>query len=273
MRRPPKILVFDSGAGCLSIAEEILARLPHCHMACAADNAYFPYGLKEDAALTARIVCQVEQLHERFSPDIVVVACNTASTLALDALRQEFSTPFVGVVPAIKPAANITRSGTIGVLATAATTSRGYTRNLIDNFASRHKVVLHATDTLVDLAEIKLIRSDVDLAALESELEPLFIADNNIDTLVLACTHFPLLKDDMSSIFKRQRRQVVLVDSGEAIANRVVYLLGQKDVQVNQPLKKPGVLEFFFSDSRRGKAIESQYRRYLASAAASRRAH
>lgn len=225
---PPKILVFDSGAGGLSVAKEIITLLPHCHLVFAADKGFFPYGLKPDNILTHRIVSQIELLHRQYKPDIVVIACNTASTLALEILRQEFSCPFVGVVPAIKPAALVSRSGVIGVLATAATINRGYTKKLIDDFASNLKVILYGSTCLAEIAENKVVDDRVDQNALARELEQLFnqTQGDQIDTVVLACTHFPLLVKEMDIIMRQQGRNIIWIDSGRAIARRVETLLG-----------------------------------------------
>lgn len=224
----PHILVFDSGAGGLSVAKEILHKLPNCRMTYAADNAFYPYGMKQDQPLTERIIDQVGLLYEQSHPNIVVVACNTASTLALDTLRNKFKCPFVGVVPAIKPAASLSITRTIGVLATPATVSRIYTRNLIQEHAPDHTIILHGSNVLVELAEQKLSYGTTDVDALSHELELMFTKPegNSIDTVVLACTHFPLLKKEMHAITLQKQRKVTWVDSGEAIARRVCDLLG-----------------------------------------------
>lgn len=228
MPPPPKIVVFDSGAGGLSVAREILLTLPSCHLTYVADNAFFPYGLKEDSALSARIVSQISALYARQQPDIVVLACNTASTLALDILRARFDCPFVGVVPAIKPAAILSKSKVIGVLATPATVARPYTQRLIAEFAQGVEVLLHGSDTLVELAEKKYRGEVVDGAAVYREISRLFDQPHGdrIDAVVLACTHFPLLKQEMIDLLAQHQRAVDWVDSGNAIARRVLDLLG-----------------------------------------------
>lgn len=227
MSSKPKILIFDSGAGGLSIATEVLHQIPSITLIYAADKAYFPYGLKDDNALTQRIVEQVEGLYALHRPDLVVIACNTASTLALDTLRAEFSCPFVGVVPAIKPAAQLTQSGEIGVLATKATVKREYTQGLIKDFAAHHQVHLYGSDELVSEAEKKVLgdtpNTDVIFAELD-QLAQLSSADK-IDTVVLACTHFPLLKPEFEIWSHLRGKKMTWVDSGRAIANRVVSLL------------------------------------------------
>lgn len=255
----PKILVFDSGAGGLSIAKEILEKRPGCHLVYAADQAYFPYGLKTDADLSQRVVSQVEALYHRYAPALVVIACNTASTLALDSLRAEFPCPFVGVVPAIKPAAAATKSGVIGMLATSATVNRPYTQNLIDEFASNHKVLRLGSDALVELAEQKITGKAVDVAAIHQELQRLFRqpCGNEIDTVVLACTHFPLLKLEFEQWSKREQKSIHWIDSGEAIAKRVVQLLGREDAKLKT------IIEFTLLEEKRVKFYREFLQRYV----------
>ncbi len=225
LNHTPKILIFDSGAGGLSIAQKVLQKIPGAHIVYGADNAFYPYGTKSDTLLTSRIITQVDDWYHSERPDIIVIACNTASTLALDLLRSEIPCPFVGVVPAIKPASNLTKTGVIGVLATPATISRPYTERLIDEFAPNHKVLLSGSDSLVDIAEKKLSTGKVDKAELNNELESLFKQPHGekIDTVVLACTHFPLIKPEMAEL---RREGIQWTDSGDAIANRVASLVG-----------------------------------------------
>ncbi len=229
----PKVLVFDSGAGGLSVVRAMLPRLTGCHVIYAADRDYFPYGTKADSKLIPRIVTQVEALYQRHSPSIVVIACNTASTLALDILRSSIPCPFVGVVPAIKPAANLTQSGVIGVLATPATVNRPYTRKLIEQFAPTHHVILHGSDSLVELAERKVAGETIKSSVIQKELDTLFQQPHGqaIDTVVMACTHFPLLKEEFEQWSKQAAQQkggITWIDSGEAIAKRVQHLLHEQ---------------------------------------------
>ena len=130
-----RLLVFDSGVGGLSVATEIRREHPSADITYVADDAGFPYGEWEDTPLTDRVVGLIAELIGRFRPDAVVIACNTASTLVLPPLRARFDIPFVGTVPAIKPAAERTRSGVVGVLGTYGTIRRDYTRGLIESFA------------------------------------------------------------------------------------------------------------------------------------------
>lgn len=224
------IAFFDSGLGGLSIAREIFEH-PQAHQLaitqCSyiADTAAFPYGDKNDTWLSDRIVQVIAASLQVIQPDIVVVACNTASTLALDALRSQFSIPFVGVVPAIKPAAQHSRSKVVGILATPATVARDYTAQLIMDYADQHVVHLYGAAALVAQAENKLLGAAIDQQAINHALQALLSQDktNTLDTVVLACTHFPLLREELTAA---ATSPLHWVDSGEAIARRVIQLCG-----------------------------------------------
>lgn len=273
---PPKVLVFDSGAGGLSVAKEIIALRPDCQLIFVADREFFPYGLKSDDILTQRIVSQIEILHKNHTPDIVVIACNTASTLALDILRKEFDCPFVGVVPAIKPATLTTQTKVIGVLATQATIKRGYTQKLIDDFASDFTVILHGSTCLAEIAENKILHGYVDKNTLKTELERLLSQPDGdrIDTVVLACTHYPLLKEDMDEILKEEGRRLTWVDSGRAIARRVDALLNQRVTESLDVVKdtetqgtdaelSASIEMFFLGENLEMEELERKYRSVL----------
>ena len=227
MSNLPKIMVFDSGAGGLTISKELILRLPALHLIFVSDKTYFPYGDKPDSELIVRICNQMEHMISTHKPDLVVVACNTASTIALNALRQRFTTPFVGVVPAIKPAVKLSKTGVIGLLATPATSNRQYTHQLIEDFAKDSSVVIHGSKSLVTEAELCLIGKIPDYKLLETELNTLFAMPRGeqIDTIVLACTHFPLLRSALNEIAEQLNKTITWVDSGEAIARRVASLL------------------------------------------------
>ncbi len=262
MSKAPKILIFDSGAGGLSITAEIIKKCPEAQFVYAADHAYFPYGVKPDTALTARIISQVESLYRKVQPELVVVACNTASTLALNTLRAEFPCPFVGVVPAIKPAAKLSKTGVIGVLATPATVNRPYTHSLIEDFAPNQKIVMYGSDTLVTLAEDKLNKGKLDEAQLHQELCTLFDQQygNEIDTVVLACTHFPLLKPELISWAQKKNRPITWIDSGKAIANRVHNLLEDKLKELKSNSSNTALaLKFDLTEV----TVAERYRRYI----------
>ena len=217
----PKVLVFDSGVGGLSVLAELRQRLPQCQLLFACDNEAFPYGTKDEATLVARVEKVLMALVERVAPDIVVLACNSASTLALPRVRSRLSIPVVGVVPAIKPAAVLSRNKCIGLLATPGTVRRTYTQQLIDDFASDCRVIRVGSNELVSLAEQKLRGETIPTTLLEEVLAPM-LAEPALDTVVLACTHFPLLRDELD---RAAGRPISWVDSGEAIARRVASLL------------------------------------------------
>ena len=222
----PRILLFDSGMGGLTVARAVAAQMPEAHLTYSADNAAFPYGAWKEDALTKRIVEVVGRLIERADPHIVVVACNTASTIALAALRAAYKVPFVGTVPAIKPAAAQTKSGIIGVLATPGTVSREYTHALIHTYASHCKVYLHGAGRMAEIAENKLKGHAVDLEELRNEIEPAFRkhGDKATDVVVLGCTHYPLLLDELRMV---EPWPVTYIDPAPAIARRVADVLDE----------------------------------------------
>ncbi len=222
----PRILLFDSGMGGLTVARAVRQQLPGAHLVYAADNAAFPYGAWQEDALVKRIVGVIGALIEKVEPHIVVIACNTASTIALAQLRQAYKLPFVGTVPAIKPAAAQTRSGIIGVLATPGTVSREYTHALIHTNAYHCKVFLHGAKRLAEIAEAKLKGQPVDLDALRLEIEPAFAerGAKRTDVVVLGCTHYPLLVED---IVKVAPWEVAYIDPAPAIARRVADVLDE----------------------------------------------
>ena len=228
-----RALLFDSGVGGLSVAAEIRSRLPDLAMDYAADDEFRPYGEKSAAQLIARLPALLATLTDMLRPDIVVIACNTASTTALDYIRNALTVPVVGVVPAIKPAALASRTGTIAVLGTPGTVAREYVDELITDFASDKHVLLQGSVNLVDMAEDKLAGRPIDPARIKSELAPLFSGrcGADIDAVVLACTHFPLLKAELKSAVTQS---VQWIDSGEAIARRVETLLKGLKPQIHE---------------------------------------
>jgi len=179
-------------------------------------------GLSEPE-LKQRVTQVVEQIAARYGPSILVVACNTASTVLLPSLRKKFEFDIVGVVPAIKPAAAISKTRSIGLLATQATVTRSYTNTLIDTFASDCQVIRVGSHELVEMAERKLRGQTLDLEVLGAILAP-FLQTPELDVVVLACTHFPLLREEIASCFAAENRLITLVDSSVGIANRVRQL-------------------------------------------------
>lgn len=223
-KRNPRILIFDSGVGGLSIVQEIQRRQPGCDLIYASDNAAFPYGTKSEAELITRVEQVLGRLLVEHPADILVIACNTASTLTLPHVRRHFNLPVVGVVPAIKPAALISRTKVIGLLATPATVARPYTLELIRDHAADCTVISVGSAQLVQLAEAKLRGVVPHQQRLKEILAPFGQHEYGaqMDTLVLACTHFPLLRDELAQCLGPE---IALVDSGEAIARRVEHWL------------------------------------------------
>lgn len=214
------VAIYDSGVGGLSIYREIKRASISSDCLFVSDNEGYPYGTKPEGELLDRVLKVTQAIVATYSPSVLVIACNTASTVCLPHLRNVFNMPIVGVVPAIKPAASLSRTRTIGLIATPATVRRAYTQSLIDEFAEDCRVIKLGTSELVDMAEAKLRGESIDQDELEQILEPL-ILEKNIDVLVLACTHFPLLSVEISNVFARHEKTIKLVDSGEAIARRV----------------------------------------------------
>ncbi len=218
------VLIFDSGVGGLSVARALRDRLPGAPLAYVCDNAAMPYGTKPDGWLVRRIVAVCQAALAASAAQALVVACNTASTLALEALRAQLTVPVIGTVPAIKPAAHLTRSGVIGLLATTATVGRPYTDRLIADFACQCRVVRVAADALVMQAERQVAGAGVETAVVEDCLAPLW-REPELDTVVLGCTHFPLLNETLAACAPRPLQWI---DSGSAIARRVVQVLGER---------------------------------------------
>lgn len=216
------ILFFDSGVGGLSVLEPTRALLPYAPIVYCADSAGFPYGKKSDAELASRIPAILGRLVERFHPRLAVIACNTASTIALDHVRLALDLPVVGTVPAIKPAAEMSKSRVMGVLGTEATVRQPYVDDLAARFATDCTIIRHGSPELVELAEAKLAGESVSVEAVRAAAQPMFDAQdgNRMDTIVLACTHFPLLSEELGAAFPN----VAFVDGGPGIARRIAYL-------------------------------------------------
>jgi glutamate racemase len=235
MARPSRVLVFDSGLGGLTVFAEIVRLRPDAAYTYVADDAFFPYGDHNEATLTARVVPLIGDLISQHAPDLVVIACNTASTLVLPHLRTAFTVPFVGTVPAIKPACQASSTKRVSVLGTQATVKREYTRKLIADFGHGCDVKLVGSSQLAPMAEAVLRAQPVDDAALAAEIAPCFVdADGRrTDTIVLACTHFPLLLDRLVQLAPWP---VSWLDPAPAIARRVVALIGDaQTVPANGP--------------------------------------
>lgn len=223
------ILMFDSGIGGLTVLREARVLMPDRRFVYVADDAGFPYGDWEEPALRARVVGLFGGLLAEHRPEIAVVPCNTASTLALDDLRKAYpDVPFVGTVPAIKPAAERTRSGLVSVLATPGTVKRAYTRDLIQSFAAQCHVRLVGSQNLARIAEAYVRGGELDQDAVAAEIAPCFIEQDGrrTDIVVLACTHYPFL----ANVFRKLAPWPVdWLDPAEAIARRALSLLKKSD--------------------------------------------
>ncbi len=217
------ILLFDSGVGGLSVLAEVRKLLPDAPVIYAADNAGLPYGGKSEAEIAARVCGLLGRMAERFHPRLICIACNTASTIALGMVREVLQIPIVGTVPAIKPAAAMTRSGVIGLLGTEATIRQTYVDRLEAEFAADKRLLRFAAPELVMAAEAKLRGQSVDPAVYANAARGLRLQPGGeaIDTVVLACTHFPLVEAELAAAFGAG---VSFVHGAAGIARRIFHL-------------------------------------------------
>ena len=234
------ILFFDSGVGGLSVVAPTRALIPSAPFVYAADSGGFPYGTKSEAEIAARVPALLGRLVERYRPRLVCIACNTASTIALSVVRAALDVPVVGTVPAIKPAALRSESRVIGVLGTDATVRQPYVDRLSAEFASDCSVIRHGSAELVTLAEAKLRGEAIAADAIKAAIAGLFTAPDGdrIDTVVLACTHFPLLEAELAAAAPHP---VTFVDGSAGIARRVAHLTAGQDWPLVAP---PGIAVF-----------------------------
>lgn len=251
MGKAPTIGVFDSGVGGLSIFATVQSRIRAASMLYCSDNLNFPYGTRTEADVTLCVLRATTRFVAKCSLDILVIACNTASTVALPELRARLGIPVVGVVPAIKPAANLSRTGTIALLATPGTVARPYTDELIQQFAPTCKVLKHGSSWLVHAAELKLRGEPLDQARMQAEVDALFAGsplepEKRLDQVVLGCTHFPLLVDELRAA---SPWPVGWIDSSEAVAARTEYLCTEKGYVRDAPRRTPPVAYFTKADA------------------------
>ena len=238
MNADAPILFFDSGVGGLSVLGPTRELLPNAPIVYAADSAGFPYGKRSEAEIASRVPALLGRLVERFHPRLAVIACNTASTIALEHVRSALDVPVVGTVPAIKPAAEMSKSRVIGVLGTEATVRQPYVDDLAARFASDCTIIRHGSPELVELAEAKLAGEDIEIDAVRAATQPMFdAAEGQIDAVVLACTHFPLLQDELRAAFP----DVSYVDGGPGIARRIAHLTRE---QAWPSAPSPGLMLF-----------------------------
>ncbi|WQH01753.1 glutamate racemase [Rhodopseudomonas palustris] len=221
----PNILVFDSGLGGLTVLREVVKVRPDARYVYVGDDAFFPYGQRSEEAVIGRVVPLIGELIAAHAPDLVVIACNTASTMTLAPLRARYGVPFVGTVPAIKPACAASKTKRVSVLGTSGTVRLEYTRALIRDFAGGCDVNLVGSVHLAALAEAALGGADVPDEAIRAEIAPCFVAGDGgrTDSIVLACTHYPLLLD---RLVRLAPWPVDWIDPAPAIARRVATLLG-----------------------------------------------
>jgi glutamate racemase len=222
---PPTILVFDSGLGGLTVLREIVKVRPDAHYVYVADDDFFPYGRHGEDEIIARVVPMVGELIRTHKPDLLVIACNTMSVSVMAHLRAAYSVPFVGTVPAIKPACAASKTRRVSVLGTKATVKREYTQALIRDHGQGCEVTLVGSADLASLAEAALSGVEVGDKEIFAELAPCFVGDGDktrTDTIVLACTHYPLLMD---RLVRLAPWPVDWIDPAPAIARRVSDLL------------------------------------------------
>jgi glutamate racemase len=219
------VLFFDSGVGGLSILRPARALMPTMPVVYAADRAGYPYGTKSEAEIAARVPALLGRLVERYRPRIAVIACNTASTIALEGVRAALDVPVVGTVPAIKPAALQSKSRVIGVLGTDATVRQPYVDRLAREHGADCLILRHGSAALVDLAEAKLRGETLNPAIARDALAGLLdqTGGDQMDTVVLACTHFPLVEEELRAA---SPRPLNFLHGGEGIARRIAFLNG-----------------------------------------------
>jgi glutamate racemase len=255
------ILVFDSGLGGLTVLREVAKTRPDARCVFVADDAFFPYGDHGESELIARVVALMGELIETHRPDLIVIACNTASTLVLPHLRARFSVPFVGTVPAIKPACAQSVSKRVTVLGTQATVSREYTRALIRDFANGSEVALVGSARLAAFAEAELQGEPVADGLIAQEIAPCFVDEDGrrTDTIVLACTHYPLLLERLERLAPWP---VTFLDPAPAIARRVKDLSGPQESVGTQPNRAPTARIVFTSGRTQSAALDAALARF-----------
>jgi len=217
------LLFFDTGMGGLSVLRESQKLQPNAPIVYAADYAGMPYGMKSEEELSARVPALLGRLVERYHPQLVTIACNTASTITLDFVRSALDVPVVGTVPAIKPASETTKSGVIGLLGTKATIRQPYVDRLAADFAPDKKMIRFAAPDLVYAAEAKLRGETPDPKVIKEAVEGLIsqVDGEKIDVIILACTHFPLVEQELAAVLSQP---VTFVHGGQGIARRIKYL-------------------------------------------------
>jgi glutamate racemase len=224
--------IFDSGVGGLSVLSEIRKQLPQENFIYIADSAFTPYGDKSEADITARCIRLVEYLVDQHA-DVIVVACNTATAIAINSLRKKFSLPIVAMEPGLKPAIENSSKGKVGILATTMTLSSHRYAHLLERFASGAEVIEQACPGLVEKVERMQIASAETSALLHHFLDPLL--KNHVDTVVLGCTHYPFLRKQIEDI---TGQHVKIIDTAAAVTRELVRRLqtiNRETTNINKP--------------------------------------
>lgn len=207
--------VFDSGVGGVSVLREVRRELPAEDLVYVADSECAPYGDRPAAFIIERSIAMVRFL-ERQGAKAIVVACNTATGIAVDTLRARFALPIVAIEPAVKPAASQTRSGVIGVLATTQTISSPRFSKLVDAHAAGVRVVAQASPGLVEQVEAGELSGAATRSLVEEYVRPLL--DQGADTIVLGCTHYPFLSAVIEEV---AGPDVTVIDPAVAVAREL----------------------------------------------------
>ncbi|MEE2732477.1 MAG: glutamate racemase [Pseudomonadota bacterium] len=250
----PNFLIIDSGVGGLSIWQEIQRLIPNSHTCYVADNGGYPYGTMEENVLVQRLLTLLPELERQYQPDIIVIACNTASTIVLEPLRAQTQTPVIGVVPAIKPAAAQSLSRHILLLATPGTVRRQYIDRLIQDFGHGCTFTRIGSNELVHEAEQKIRERPVNRDIINKVLEPVRQTDADIDVVILGCTHFPFLADEIRQALPTPIR---ILDSGQAIARRAQQLLADLKPRNQDHTPLPGNLFLFTEETEQTHQLET----------------
>jgi glutamate racemase len=234
----PRIIVFDSGLGGLTVLRALREAVPEARVSYIADDAFFPYSALADDALIARVLDVIGGAIAELAPDAVVIACNTASTVVMAHLRAAYTLPFIGTVPAVKPAALLSRSCMISVLGTPATVKRDYTRGLIATHGEGCDYTLVGAARLAAIAEMVMSGGEATDEEIAAEIAPCFTAkdDRRTDVVVLGCTHYPLL---IGRLEKLAPWPVTWLDPAPAIARRTANVLAELGFVVGVGASRP----------------------------------
>lgn len=228
--------IFDSGVGGLSVFREIRKVLPEQSYIYYSDNAHCPYGEKSREYIIDRTRAITQMLIEK-GCEIIVVACNTATAAAISTLREEFPIKFIGMEPAIKPAAQATKTGVVGVLATAGTLKATKYIDTRAKWAQNVKIVEHIGQGFVELVENGSVCAPAAETTVSASLKPLL--DAGADTIVLGCTHYPFLIDTIKKVASETYpdREITVIDPAPAVARHLVEVMAEEDIE---PVSKEG---------------------------------